>query len=937
MSDRRAGDEMRVRGRGVDGAGDGNETRETSGSANGGNAMSSETNGGMTGEATPIEDQLGLEGELKAMAKRMRAQPGDDVSAEPPAGLEDALLGDLHQAMGTTAAAFCEAAEDQENSRGSAGGGEIVAGPWRRLVRSPGLRAAAALLVLVGFSALLVRGGFFREGTDRLRAEEVLSEDLRSEFEVHEIATVSPGSVGASAPSSSETFDEQIDVPVDMVPLGESQSRSPTPLLDAAMANASRNPAEIERLEPSSPVEAAPVPPRPAAEPPHPNAGTLVESETPTLDERKLRQGAQISQADLEKIPTARDPWAVLNQTPGTLVDRVNVGGNESVEQAATQEPFEVDGVDITDLRATGASPTFHDFDQYADSAAAEPSAAPLNEVVTDDSSEKLKALGYLNERESDQGAKRERREGNRRDLVSAIEERARKLREQARTESSVADAEPALDSDRIFVEERAREVPTYPRVHVDRFDAMTFRDYGISPFVETARDAQSTFGLEVDTGSFNLARRYLDAGTLPPPEAIRVEEIVNALDYSDPAPRRDDFGLSVEGTVSPFDARKLLLRVGVKARELEERERPAAALTFLIDTSGSMNRENRLGLVQRSLEYLIDQLEPGDTVAIVTYGSRGRVELEPTGDRERIRSVVRSLRPGGSTNLEEGMRLAYEIAGRRARSGAVSRVILCSDGVANVGLTDAEALLRSVAQWGARGVELTAVGVGLGNYNDEMLERLADRGDGRYAYVDQLDETRRLFVEDLTGTLFTVGKDARVQVTFDASHVSRYRLIGYENRAIPDHRFRDRRTDGGEIGAGHAVTAVYEIELRDGRAPGWFDRVRGESLGEVALVYRRMGQGGPASDLSEISVPIRTGVVSSRFERASSSLRLAVVAARFAEILRVSPYVEGDLSALLEQAQAVVPAFPGDRRVVQFADMIGAARDLLRGRALQE
>lgn len=894
--------------------GDDDRQQNTRGDGSGGRSeMDNAMNHDSEHLTTEPDDGLDLEGDLEAMAKRMQA----GATAEPPAHLEDALLEDLHQALAGDGARTEGGAVSDEPTESDVGRPpDLIVGSWQRWSRSPALRAAAALIVLVGLSALLVRGGFFQEGTDR-RSPAALSDEGVERQPAGERTRMrsggQPEAVGSYASAASGTDGEVEETPARVTP-GRADGPSETSRPDAAMSSAQgsgvqksppqRAAREISRLEPGRPQRELRQAPNPAVRP---------RSEAPLLNESDLGQGAQV---ELEKIPTARDPWSGVDRD-------ANRPGSDR------RDGRRVEGVDMTDMRAAKEGPTLHDFDQTADSGAALPAATEVR--VADDSAEskKLEALGYV--------GSNDRRQRSRGALEERIRENAPAPREgrASALEDSIAEAEPAIDSDRrIFDEERVREVPTHPRVRIDQFDAMTFKDYGISPFVDTERDAQSTFGLEVDTGSFNLARRYLDAGALPPPEAVRVEEMVNALDYRDASPRRDDFQISVEGTVSPFDRERLLLRVGVKARELDRRERPPVALTFLIDTSGSMNRENRLGLVQKSLEYLIDQLEPGDTVAIVTYGSNGRVELEPTGDRERIRTVVRSLRPGGSTNLEEGLALAYEIAGRRARGGVVSRVILCSDGVANVGLTDPEGLLRSVAVWGARGVELTAVGVGLGNYNDEMLERLADRGDGRYAYVDRLDEARRLFVEDLTGTLFTVGKDARVQVTFDADQVAFYRLIGYENRAIADHRFRDRRTDGGEIGAGHAVTALYELELRGAAAaPGWFDRLRGETLGEVALVYRAVGGAGPESELTERSVPIRARDFASRFDRAPASLRLATVAARFAEVLRVSPHVHGDLSELFEMAQDLVPEFRGDRRLVQLVDMIGVARDLLRKR----
>lgn len=492
------------------------------------------------------------------------------------------------------------------------------------------------------------------------------------------------------------------------------------------------------------------------------------------------------------------------------------------------------------------------------------------------------------------------------------------------------------------------------PRLHAPRralqeFDAMYFRDYGISQFVKASEDAESTFALEVDTGSYSIVRSYLNRGALPPPAAVRVEEFLNAFDYGDAAPRRGDFAISVDGAATPYvSARKdqnsaghrAWLRVGIKAKELSDSQRKPTALTFLVDTSGSMAQENRIEIVRQSLRLLVDELKRGDSVAIVTYGSRGQVLLDHTSDRSAILRTIDRLHPNGSTNLQEGMEYAYRIAAEQLQGSAQSsdqrsvdrlasgsrpmnhRVLLLSDGVANVGLTDAENLLRNVAQWASRGIELTSVGVGMGNYNDELLERLADRGDGRYAYVDRMEEARRLFVEGLTGTLQTVGADARAQVTFDPDVVQSYRLLGYENRDIPDASFRNRSTDGGEIGAGHTVTALYELAIDPSVR-------RRSQLASISLVYRPAD----AQELTETTRSIRVSDVVAPYSEASPALRLATLSGRFAELLRVSPYVEGDLSELFLEAQQLIPEFPGDRRVVELADLIGKARDLMRHR----
>jgi Ca-activated chloride channel family protein len=433
--------------------------------------------------------------------------------------------------------------------------------------------------------------------------------------------------------------------------------------------------------------------------------------------------------------------------------------------------------------------------------------------------------------------------------------------------------------------------------------------------FVETAQDHESTFGLDVDTGSYTIGRRYLSGGRLPPPESVRVEEYLNAFDYGDAPPRGRNFAIHTEGTRLQRDgapSNRHWLRIGVAAREVAPEDRQPAALTFLVDTSGSMQRENRLELVKRALVELLGELRGGDTVALVTYGTNARVVLAPTADREAVRRSLEQLYPEGYTNLADGMRLAYEMASRNARDGQIDRIILCSDGVANVGITDPEDLLRSIAAWASRGIELTAVGFGMGNYNDALMEQLANRGDGNYAYVDRLEEARRVFVENLTGTLQTVAADARIQVTFDPEAVLRYRLVGYENRDLPDQAFRDPRTDAGEIGAGHKVTALYELELATDLAPR-------TELGEVRLRYRSKATG----NFEEMGVTVRASDLQGTLSTAAPSLRLALLVARFAEELRLGEDGAGNFDRLLIEAQNLVPEFPGRTDVLQLATMI--------------
>jgi Ca-activated chloride channel family protein len=452
----------------------------------------------------------------------------------------------------------------------------------------------------------------------------------------------------------------------------------------------------------------------------------------------------------------------------------------------------------------------------------------------------------------------------------------------------------------------------------------MFFKSYGTNPFIDTEDDAQSTFGLDVDTGSYTLARSYIERGHLPPGEAIRVEEFVNYFDYGDPAPRRGEFTITAEGAPSPFASgpRYQLVRFGIKGREISNAERKPAMLIFVVDVSGSMRRENRLGLVKRSLELLLDQLQPGDQVGLVVYGNRGRVVLEPTSDKYAIGRAIEQLQSGGSTNAEEGLTLAYDLARTYRRRGAINRIILCSDGVANVGHTGPESILRRIQTGVDQGIELTTVGFGMGNYNDVLMEQLANQGDGSYAYIDTLDEARRLFVENLTGTLQTIAADAKIQVEFNPETVSRYRLLGYENRDIADHRFRDDTVDAGEIGAGHEVTALYEIKLHEN--VGKRDR-----LATLRLRYRSKA----TDEVVETAVDMTRRNIAKRWDDASPALRLSSVVAEFAEILKGSYWArEGSIDRLEQRAAGVAADYRGDREVQNLVTLIGQTRRLSPG-----
>lgn len=445
------------------------------------------------------------------------------------------------------------------------------------------------------------------------------------------------------------------------------------------------------------------------------------------------------------------------------------------------------------------------------------------------------------------------------------------------------------------------------------------FRDYGTNPFLDPEEDRFSTFALDVDTGSYGVVRRFLTDGHRPPPEAIRVEEMLNAFDYRDSAPTRGDFAVTAEAAPTPFGGGEAyrVVRFGLKAREITVQDRKRANLTFVIDISGSMDQENRLGLVKQALGLLVDRLREDDRVALVVYGDEARVVEPGTNDLEKLRRAIESLTTDGATNAEAGLLLGYDVARRNFRPGTIHRIILCSDGVANVGATGPSSILERIGAEARQGIELTTLGFGMGNYNDVLMEQLANRGNGRYAYIDDLLEARRLFVEELSGTLETIATDAKAQVEFDPRVVDRYRLIGYENRDVADHRFRDDTVDAGEIGAGHTVTALYEVKLKPEAAPA-------ARLATLRLRYRSVA----GERVIEQERPLFVREVHPSFEAAPRSLQLAAVVAEFGEILKGSYWARGgDLGALLPRAERLAfEEFGGDVRITELAELIGKA-----------
>jgi Ca-activated chloride channel family protein len=450
----------------------------------------------------------------------------------------------------------------------------------------------------------------------------------------------------------------------------------------------------------------------------------------------------------------------------------------------------------------------------------------------------------------------------------------------------------------------------------------MFFEDYGVNPSVDTEDDNLSTFALDVDTGSYTIMRNYLKDGNLPPSDSVRVEEYVNYFyqGYPNP-PEHQAFGINIDGAPSPFTEteRYQMMRVGIQGYQVPEEERKDAALTFVIDVSGSMDMDNRLGLVKRSLELLVEQLRPWDTVSIVVYGTDAHVILEPTtgSDKGTILNAIYQLQPEGVTNAEAGIRLGYKMAMRAYKPDGINRLILCSDGVANVGETGPEEILSEVRHYVEEGVTLTSIGFGMDNYNDVLMEQLADNGDGFYAYVDDLREARRLFIDQITGTLQTIAMDAKVQVDFNPEVVKRYRLVGFENRAIADQDFRDNSVDAGEIGAGHSVTALYEVKLYP------------EAYGRVATVSMRW-QDPDTRQVVELSKDFDSSEFQSEFREANPYFQRAVIVAEFAEILKKSYWAEGSsMSSVYREAQRLSEYVAWEEDMAEFMELIRRASQL--------
>lgn len=472
----------------------------------------------------------------------------------------------------------------------------------------------------------------------------------------------------------------------------------------------------------------------------------------------------------------------------------------------------------------------------------------------------------------------------------------------------AVRHAQPAIPAATLAVVPSPRDV-VWPTTGRDREQYAAFHD---NPLRLTARDPVSTFSLDVDTGSYSNVRRFLQQGRLPPRDAVRIEEMLNYFPYDYPAPEDGHpFAVSTELAASPWHPERLLLRIGVKAVDVKAAAMPPANLVFLVDVSGSMYAPDKLPLVKATLLQLVNELRAEDRVSLVVYAGRTAIELPPTSgaEKEKIRAAIARLEAGGSTAGEAAIRLAYQQARAAFIPGGINRILLATDGDFNVGISDIRQLKDIVARERESGVTLTTLGFGQGNYQEALMEQLANIGNGNYSYIDSLEEGRKVLVEERAATFNTVAQDVKLQLEFNPAQVKEWRLVGYENRVLREEDFRNDKVDAGDVGAGKRVTVLYE--LTPVGTPGLFPERRygtptspaqaRDEIGQLRVRYKTPG----ATTAQEFARVIHAR---ERVTQTSDDFRFAAAVAGFGQLLRGGEHLQGmgyaEVKALAAGAQ---------------------------------
>ena len=523
----------------------------------------------------------------------------------------------------------------------------------------------------------------------------------------------------------------------------------------------------------------------------------------------------------------------------------------------------------------------------------------------------------------------------------------ARALRPGQSQQSAPADGKPAspfseapaIEAESVL--ERKEKVATkQPEEGGESYQQIIENPFVIPNSVETSR---STFSIDVDTGSYSNVRRFLTNNQLPPTNAVRVEEMINYFHYDYPNPEDGrPFSVNIEAGTCPWNAEHQLVRIGLKGREIPKEDRPPSNLVFLIDTSGSMRDPLKLPLVQTALGLLVDNMTEDDRIAIVTYSGKAGLMLQSTSGehRESIRAAISQLQASGSTNGGEGIQMAYRTAIGNFYEGGTNRVILCTDGDFNVGIDDHNELIKLIEEKRKSNVFLSVCGFGAGNLKEKKLEQIANKGNGTYSYIDSKREADKVFVKEMTGTLYTIAKDVKIQVDFNPSKVGAYRLVGYENRRLENRDFNDDTKDAGEIGAGHRVTALYEIVPPKAVAklkaatedvadpPKYFKKQEGKVVDSNELLTVRLRFKQPDGDQSAlIEQPLvdvkKLGMTSSEFD-------WAVSVAAFGLLLRDSQYKGQASFDLITELAAGAKGKDESGRRQEFIDLVARARKLL-------
>ncbi|MDX1431739.1 MAG: VWA domain-containing protein [Gammaproteobacteria bacterium] len=485
---------------------------------------------------------------------------------------------------------------------------------------------------------------------------------------------------------------------------------------------------------------------------------------------------------------------------------------------------------------------------------------------------------------------------------------------------------------------------PDALRTPAEALDRERYGHYEDNPVKLALEHPVSTFSIDVDTGAYANVRRLLNAGRLPPRDAVRIEEMINYFGYAyaSPARRETPFSVSTALAPAPWHADRHLLRIGIQGYRLDAADLPPANLVFLVDVSGSMQSADKLPLLKSALGLLARRLRPEDRVSIVVYAGASGVVLAPTaGDRgAEIAAALDRLQAGGSTNGAAGIRLAYALAREAYVEGGINRILLATDGDFNVGTVDFEQLKNLVEREREHGVSLTTLGFGTGNYNEHLMEQLADAGNGNYAYIDSLREANKVLVSEMAGTLATIAKDVKIQVEFNPDQVAEYRLIGYENRVLRREDFNNDRIDAGEIGAGHSVTALYELTFTGSGAARIDERRYAKRAvtdaamsGEIAFL--RVRYKAPDGDESELlEWPIMRAQALERIAEADEDFRFATAVAAFGQLLRGGRYTERfDYADVLELAASARGDDASGHRA-EFTGLVELARRLSSARS---